>query len=155
MKKKLTKNGGFTLVEMLIVVAIIAILIAITVPLINATLEKSRHAVDDANYRDAISLANVMYLTEGDSWSGEKTYVYVVPKDSSDGEANTGNNAHQAKLVVAAGDNEVQVSAKCTCTTGTGSNSGSSKNAKLQVVFTPAGTGGYDIAAQWTGGSIS
>lgn len=63
LKKKLNKNGGFTLVEMLIVVAIIAILIAISIPLISSSLESSRHATDDANRRDAISVATVYYLT--------------------------------------------------------------------------------------------
>ena len=63
-KQKLGKSGGFTLVEMLIVVAIIAILIAVSIPLISSSLEKARHAVDDANERDAIALATVFYLTE-------------------------------------------------------------------------------------------
>ena len=63
-KQKLGKSGGFTLVEMLIVVAIIAILIAVSIPLISSALEKARHAVDDANRRDAIALGTVKYLTE-------------------------------------------------------------------------------------------
>ena len=63
-KQKLGKSGGFTLVEMLIVVAIIAILIAVSIPLISSALEKARHAVDDANRRDAIALGTVMYLTD-------------------------------------------------------------------------------------------
>lgn len=48
---KLSKNGGFTLVEMLIVVAIIAILIAVSIPLVGSALERAREATDAANER--------------------------------------------------------------------------------------------------------
>lgn len=48
---KLSKNGGFTLVEMLIVVAIIAILIAVSIPLVGSALERARNATDAANER--------------------------------------------------------------------------------------------------------
>ncbi len=59
---KLRKSGGFTLVEMLIVVAIIAILIMISMPLIGANLEKARVAVDEANERTAQSMAETYFL---------------------------------------------------------------------------------------------
>ena len=48
--KKLNKKG-FTLAELLIVVAIIAVLVAISIPVFSAQLEKSREAVDAANIR--------------------------------------------------------------------------------------------------------
>ena len=53
---------GFTLMEMLIVVAIIAILIAILIPTFNAQLEKSREAADAANIRSAYATVLVDYL---------------------------------------------------------------------------------------------
>lgn len=51
MKKR--NNKGFTLAELLIVVAIIAVLVAIAIPIFGAQLEKSREATDAANIRNA------------------------------------------------------------------------------------------------------
>ena len=54
-KEELKKRGakGFTLMEMLIVVAIIAVLIAIAIPIFTSQLENSREATDAANIRSA------------------------------------------------------------------------------------------------------
>ena len=60
---KKTKKG-FTLMEMLIVVAIIAILVAIMIPTFNAQLEKSREAADAANIRAAYAQVLVEYLDD-------------------------------------------------------------------------------------------
>nr|WP_325231769.1 type II secretion system protein [uncultured Oscillibacter sp.] len=76
LKAKLKKQGGFTMVELLIVVAIIAILVAVSIPMMNSVLEKSRHAVDQANARDAIALASMKYLSDSDS--AIDTWKYVV-----------------------------------------------------------------------------
>ena len=45
------KDKGFTLAELLIVVAIIAVLVAIAIPIFSSYLEKAREAVDGANIR--------------------------------------------------------------------------------------------------------
>ena len=52
MLKKLQSKKGFTLMEMLIVVAIIAVLVAIAIPVFNGALTKSKEAADVANVRD-------------------------------------------------------------------------------------------------------
>ncbi len=50
--KKLHKNEkGFTLAELLIVVAIIGVLVAISIPIFTSQLEKAREATDAANLR--------------------------------------------------------------------------------------------------------
>ena len=64
LKAKLKKQGGFTLIEMLIVVAIIAILIAIGIPMVNTALESAREATDSANERSALGLAMVEVMTK-------------------------------------------------------------------------------------------
>ena len=51
MKRNHKHSDGFTLMEMLIVVAIIAILITIAIPTFTKQLEKSRETVDAANIR--------------------------------------------------------------------------------------------------------
>ena len=48
---KKNNNKGFTLMEMLIVVAIIAILIAIAIPTFTNSLKKAKDASDEANGR--------------------------------------------------------------------------------------------------------
>lgn len=61
--KKLNKKG-FTLAELLIVVAIIAVLVAIAIPVFSAQLEKSREATDLANIRGAYSELVSDYLSK-------------------------------------------------------------------------------------------
>lgn len=54
MKRKIMNDKkGFTLAELLIVVAIIAVLVAISIPIFTSQLEKSREATDLANVRAA------------------------------------------------------------------------------------------------------
>ena len=60
---KKNKNKGFTLMEMLIVVGIIAVLIAIAIPVFSTQMEKSREAVDLAIIRSAYAEVLANYLT--------------------------------------------------------------------------------------------
>lgn len=62
-KEKFNKKG-FTLAELLIVVAIIAVLVAVSVPVFNSKLERSREAVDIANMRAAKVAAIAAYLDD-------------------------------------------------------------------------------------------
>lgn len=64
MKKTLHNKKGFTLAELLIVVAIIAVLVAIAIPIFTTQLEKSREAVDAANIRSAYAEVSANVLTE-------------------------------------------------------------------------------------------
>lgn len=59
-------NKGFTLAELLIVVAIIGILVAISIPIFNKQIEKSREAYDIYTMRQAASLAVECYYNGGD-----------------------------------------------------------------------------------------
>ncbi|MGN8968700.1 type II secretion system protein [Intestinimonas sp. HCP28S3_D6] len=65
LSKKLKKTGGFTLIEMLIVVAIIAILVAVSIPMVSSSLDKAKVATDQANERAAKAAAIITYMTTG------------------------------------------------------------------------------------------
>ena len=67
--RKMKNSKGFTLMEMLIVVAIIAILVAIMIPVMTSALEKARDAADAANLRSAYAEAMVQ-LIEGKTTTG-------------------------------------------------------------------------------------
>ena len=73
LKKKLNKKG-FTLAELLVVVAIIAILVAIAIPTFSAATKKAKLAVDDANIRSAYAMLKVAQLTGGVDVGGTETY---------------------------------------------------------------------------------
>ena len=62
----MNKNNkkGFTLAELLIVVAIIGVLVAVSIPIFTAQLEKSREATDVANMRAAKAEGVATLLTD-------------------------------------------------------------------------------------------
>ena len=62
MKKIRSSKKGFTLAELLIVVAIIGVLVGISIPIFSAQLEKSRESTDIANLRAAKAAAVAAYL---------------------------------------------------------------------------------------------
>lgn len=71
-KKAKENKKGFTLAELLIVVAIIAVLVAISIPIFTSQLEKSREAVDAANIRAAYAEVMAAAIT-GDTAGMTKT----------------------------------------------------------------------------------
>ena len=64
LQQKRKSSKGFTLMEMLIVVAIIAILVAIAIPTFNSSLEKARQATDQANARTLKSVCVTAYMLD-------------------------------------------------------------------------------------------
>ena len=75
MFKKINRKNkkGFTLAELLIVVAIIGVLVAISIPIFTTQLEKSREAVDASNIRSAYAEAMTDYLANGAKAAASKT----------------------------------------------------------------------------------
>ncbi|MGO4995987.1 type IV pilin protein [Oribacterium sp. Sow4_G1_1] len=64
MFKKLNKKG-FTLAELLVVVAIIGVLVAISIPIFSAQLNKAKYATDLANARSIYAELQADYLVNG------------------------------------------------------------------------------------------
>ena len=62
--KKMNKKG-FTLIEMLAVIAIIAVLVAIIVPAVGSSTTKAKASTDAANLRSALSSATIQYASTG------------------------------------------------------------------------------------------
>ena len=96
MLKKLTNKKGFTLMEMLIVVAIIAVLVGIAIPTMSNQLEKGREATDAANIRALYAEAMVEYLNSDVSAQVTKTYT-ITQKTA--GWANSELESNQMKLL--------------------------------------------------------
>ena len=59
---KKVNEKGFTLAELLIVVAVIAVLVAVAIPTFSDQLEKARQSTDVANLRDAYAVARLAEL---------------------------------------------------------------------------------------------
>ena len=81
-RRKSEYQKGFTLAELLIVVAIIGVLVAVAVPVFTNQLEKSRESVDLANVRSAYAQVMTAAMTEDTSSTlhlGGGLYLASVP----------------------------------------------------------------------------
>ena len=83
MKKIRGNKKGFTLAELLVVVAIVGILVAISIPVFTAQLGKARRATNNANLRAAKAAAVAAYLTDDTTNAGSTTfYSYNISEGS-------------------------------------------------------------------------
>ena len=91
--KKVRENKkGFTLAELLVVVAIVGILVAISIPVFTAQLSKARKATNQANMRAAKAAAVAQYLTDSADSASKIEYDY----DISTGQASVVNGNKKA-----------------------------------------------------------
>mgnify|MGYP004482118103 CR=1 FL=1 len=103
MNKKLNKKG-FTLMEMLIVVAIIAILVAIAIPTFSNALNKAKVATDEANLRAYYADKMVDYMMSDAATPSLGVTAGDITSVSIDGNSYT-IQAGTAKVVLDGTDN--------------------------------------------------
>jgi type IV pilus assembly protein PilA len=91
-KDQLQKRGvkGFTLMEMLIVVAIIAVLVAIAIPIFTAQLDNARAETDAANIRSGYATATATILSNNVT---ESATYYL----NSNGSVSTDSGTYKCK----------------------------------------------------------
>ena len=107
--KKLNKKG-FTLIEMLVVIAIIAILVAIIVPTVSNSTKKSQYAVDAANLRSKTAEAAIDYLADNElnaeykmkvksNKDAEQTIKFYIVNDALVGTITIDNNEYTVEAL--------------------------------------------------------
>lgn len=74
-KRVRDEKGGFTLAELLIVVAIILVLVAIAIPVFTGALNSANEAVTKANERSVKAEATADYLLNDNALTVETYYV--------------------------------------------------------------------------------
>lgn len=132
-----TKKTGFSLAELLVVVAIIAVLIAVSIPIFTALTAKSRASADMANLRSAKAAASNKYLSEQPA--GVTTYYY----DAESGKVTTS----QATAASFAGYGKSDVQIK-------GASGYPVKDGKPQIVSVTFTSDGSSTAAWGMGGEL-
>ena len=101
------RREGFTMAELLIVVAIIAVLVAIAIPVFTSQLEKSAESADLANIRSAYAEASAKVLDSQSSATvstvamTQGTSGWAYAKDANIGGYKTASTAASASKMPA------------------------------------------------------
>lgn len=114
LKKFRENKKGFTLAELLVVVAIVAILVAISVPIFTAQLGKARKATNEANLRAAKVAVVAEFLTDETRTTSSGTAYYEYDLQTGEAEYVSGNKTDVKGSEITFNDkkNEYNVSSK-------------------------------------------
>ena len=80
------EKGGFTLAELLVVVAIIAVMVAIAIPVFTAQLNKANAGTDQANIRGGYAAAQTELISNS---SADKNGTFTLKTDGTVKESGT------------------------------------------------------------------
>ncbi|MBF0709771.1 MULTISPECIES: competence type IV pilus major pilin ComGC [unclassified Gemella] len=100
LRNKLKDNKGFTLIEMLIVIFIIAILLVLIVPNISKNLDSAKDKSSEAYVKTVQSQITAYELNEGDS---NVTFDKLVSRGYLEGDVEKASTAPNGKKVVILG----------------------------------------------------
>ena len=76
--REMSKNKGFTLIELVIVIVIIGILAMIMIPNITSYISKSTEAKAKANLRSVYTAVQIVHQTEGDYGDNYQAFMSAV-----------------------------------------------------------------------------
>lgn len=79
LNKKQKNNKGFSLVELIVVIAIMVVLVAVLAPVFSKYIESSRRSTDVQN-ANSIAEAVVADVADGEKYSGATKVVSGIPK---------------------------------------------------------------------------
>lgn len=137
MLDKTMNKKGFTLVELMITVAIVAILVAISIPIFSSATSRAKASADMANIRNAKAVASAKYLQA--EANNEITYYY----DAESGKVTTDKTA--AASFAGYGQSDVQIK---------GASGLPVKNGKAQIVSVTFAADGTSSAAWGIGNDM-
>ena len=144
----LKKRSGFTMIEILIVIAILATLSALAIPMYTAQVEKSRK-VEALDMLSNIRAAEIRYFSEKNTFTTDLTKLDFTPKNTAApadvaAATDTAGQKHHFWYAVA-GNADITTSFKATATRNTVVDGGDAAN---KVTITNDGTvGGAGIWA--------
>ena len=75
---------GFTLIEMLVVIAIIAVLVAIIIPVVGNSTVKASAATNAANLRSYKASISTAYITNSKDWSWTEAGDVTIGESGAD-----------------------------------------------------------------------